>query len=338
MPPSTPDEKPWVQVAYRDLLWLASLGRPLTHGAAVNAVQAARRSLGLLPYAGGRASDLVQRFTKGYALFERHGGVPLFLKAGPNQLMPVARNWKADWRLLYAPRHDAVRAIADSGSLGLVSATTAVPAGDAVWHFRPHDPVLPEINVVVGVGEATAAELARFVAGRNAQGPSRRFLRGLPGVYLYSRDNRLYVGQTEEVTTRERSHRRIGAMDWFAFSTPVTEERAPDANVTSATEALLIQFWGEVTPMMNRCGGTDSAPETLTDLRVAAGLATSAAAALLRLHRDDAGVTLPVHPKLVPGYFQLGGSPLPAPAAAKAAASARRRLERDPASVPGESS
>ena len=266
---------PVESVAYREMLRLASTGQPLALGAAVEAVQRARVELGLEPYRGGRASDLVQKFTVGYRLHEASSRPPLFRKDG-RLLIPIAPDWHRDWRLLFAPRHGVVRALARDGlMLDADAARVARRNCDGTWRFVPPEPVLPEVDVVHGQGDDIRRSMQAFEAARQRES---RLAQGTPGVYFFGRGGVLYIGKTEEILTRERGHRRSGALDWLILVARCADEGPMGGDVLGCAEALLISFWSELESLANASGGRDTAPANLQTLREAAAFATVAAA------------------------------------------------------------
>jgi hypothetical protein len=82
-------------VAFDGMVRLAVTGRPMQLGVAAEAVQRDRVAVGLEPYKGRHASDLVQKFTAGYKLHDVATVPPLFRPDG-RLLVPVARNLPAD--------------------------------------------------------------------------------------------------------------------------------------------------------------------------------------------------------------------------------------------------
>lgn len=302
---------PTEAVAYREMLRLASTGQTIELGVAIEVVQRARDELGLDRYRGGRASDLVQRATKGYRLNEGADSDALFRKDG-RSLVPVAREWRRDWRLLFAPRHGAVRSLAAEGLvLGPDAARVARRACDGTSRFIPPDPVLPEVDLVVGRGDEVRGALLAYERRRQ---PDSRLPRSIPGIYFHRRGATIYVGKTGEVVTRHRGHAREGEVDWMVFVARCADEGPMGGDVLGAAEALLIQLLAEIAHLNNKDGGRDTAPGSLRELREAAAFAMVAAASLVRLHRDRE-VNVPLHRAVGAGFLaEELARPAPRPA------------------------
>jgi hypothetical protein len=298
-------------VAFAEMVRLAATGRPMQLGVAVEAVQRARVDVGLQPYKGGSASDLVQRFTAGYKLHGEESRPPLFRKDG-RLLVPVARDWHPDWRLLFTPRHGAVRALARDGLLlDPAAAVAAKRSCPGHGRFLPPDAVLPEVDVVAGPGAEIREHLLKHHAARQSDS---RFVQGVPGIYFLSRGEGLYVGETGEVLTRHRQHSRKtkAPITWMAFVSRCADEGPLTSDALGAAEALLISFWSQVATLDNASGGRDTAPADLRTLREATAFATVAAAALVRLHRQGTGgIVVPFAAPLAEVYAGAGASALP---------------------------
>lgn len=299
------DQKAVLDVLSRVVLrraWVSrNAGAPVRLRDATELIQEARRSVGLPAYRGGAASDFIQRNTDGYKLNE---GNPVFKKTDGGGLEPLAKDWERDWRTIFAPDHSTVRELERNGELVRVPHATDPTIR---YRFVPMDPSYPEADIIVTNREDARPALTRFA---NSWIGESSFEIGVPSLYFFHADpptNKIYVGQTDEPSTRVGSPNQRPFL-WHVLIVRAKEEGAMTTDVLKAAEALAIMFWGEISHIANGKGGADKIPSRRSDLREATSFASVASAALLGLHRiGDLGgirISIPFKDEIAETYLE----------------------------------
>jgi hypothetical protein len=217
-------------------------------------VQTAREDLGFKPDSQGSPHSFLQKLR------------PKFLTENPTK--PTKHlGWEDKdkvWRLFYAPSHRFVRMLSHN-PIEPKQPSKNDKTGFVQMSLRLRAPASPTLIITIGVKK-----------------PKPKEFEGTRGVYFLRQAKELYVGQSEEFSTRWTGH-QIKGVKWWVFISPV-EHEGFSLDSLNAAEALLISFWNEVCVLSNRQRGKDKKPSWIF-LQQAILLVEAASAAMLWLMR-----------------------------------------------------
>ena len=219
-------------------------------------VQTAREDLGFKPDSQGSPHTFIQKLR------------PKFLTENPTK--PIEHlGWEDEdkvWRLFYAPNHRLVRMLSHNPII-LKQPIKNEKTGFIQFPLTLRAPASPTLIITIGVNK-----------------PKPKELKATRGVYFLREAKKMYVGQSEEFSTRWTGH-QIRGVKWWIFIAP-EEQAGLSLDSLNAAEALLISFWNEVCFLSNRQRGKDKKPNWVF-LQQAILLVEAASAALLWLMRND---------------------------------------------------
>lgn len=193
---------------------------------------------------------------------------PPLISCDPTE--PLEKGWSEEdkvWRLYSLPSHRLVRMLSDN-IITVPDTTGKIEKSDFVrLCLKLRAPASPTLIITIGVNK-----------------PKPKELEATRGVYFLREAKKMYVGQSEEFSTRWTGH-QIRGVKWWIFIAP-EEQVGFSLDSLNAAEALLISFWNEVCFLSNRQRGKDKKPNWVF-LQQAILLVEAASAALLWLMRND---------------------------------------------------
>jgi hypothetical protein len=298
-------------------------GEELTHATLIDILQEARSNLGLSEYQGGAASDFIQKkIVKGYDnALRKTIGQGWIEKAGAGRYI-VKVAWPRVWRFLFAPSHREVLDVAWRGTVPKAVKSLFV-------RFSTDNPSYPSIDLKVfssiETGSIDPVAIGEFLdeymrystplRGDPADGIDDAALyfqqqTRKPMLYIYfckDQEGRpaVYMGQTGEPRIRFLGHmKRNPAHVILLF--PAPHEGEMNDSDLNAAESLWISYYDEICNNVNTKLGSDSLPQTLSDLRRASSFVTAAAAAVWHLGRMQEEFRLPFRPRLASALKRSG--------------------------------
>lgn len=227
-------------------------GKPFRLADLVTILGAVRTALCLKPLEGGAARDAIQRVCKGTALQISHSPNRWHYVRENGGLWVPSRDYLTSWRYLMS--HSLVDILHVSRN-GFWDSNTL--------RFEPAESYLPELNGVrFGVDSSDTPNI-----------------NGKKGLYVADYGDKNHIGQTNEATTRWRTHRMQGARSMLFFYPDVAKE--PTLDALFVAEALAIYSFDDVLTLKStRC--TNKSPTNHLWLQEGSAFSMSFAAALLR--------------------------------------------------------
>lgn len=208
-------------------------------------VNAARKELSLKPHKdekSGAPHDFIGKLTRSNMLIKKPSGIEL----------ANGDEWEQEWRLLHIPPHNTVR----ESSYDPIISSDDPDTGTLSISLR--DTSLPHLRIYYGEGLNNLS---------NARGK---------GVYFLRLQNDLYIGKTDEMETRVRSHIAKKKPSMWVFMSPEVDvldgtrqlqdrysaytDGIFSLDALNVTESLLISFWNEVCHLDNSNRGADKRP------------------------------------------------------------------------------